>query len=194
MSLGSITYGTIVDAVKTWIKSNCSNIANYSGMSNAVKNGYSYTVGTSSAGAAYSESATCSLSSSITAAVGASTVDTDMNNFLSTIGVTSTMLSQNVNPTQYYKFINDMCCFCCTKLAFVTSQTGNASNTSVRYLIYWTGNTAYNYNISIASSTATAYVCNAADFNKIWQNLVDMMVRISGNIRVLPVKYTYSLS
>ena len=193
MSLGNVTYQAVVDTVKTWIKSNCANIANYSGMSNAVKNGYSYTVGTSSSGDAYSEAATCSLSSSITGAVASSTVDTDMTNFLSTIGASS-ILSQNINPTQFYKFINDMCCFCCTKLAFVASQTGNASSSSVRYLIYWTGNTSYTYTINVAASTATNYVINASDINKVWQNIVDMMIRINGNIRVLPVNYTYSLS
>ena len=193
MSLENITYQSVVDTVKTWIKSNCSNIANYSGMSNAVKNGYSYTIGSSSSGEAYSETASCSLTSSITGAVAESVVDTDMTNFLTTIGVTS-LLSQYINPTQFYKFINDMCCFCCTKLAFVTSQTGNANTSSVKYLIYWSANTNYNYDINIVSSSDTGYLLNASDVNEFWQNIVDMMVRINGNIRVLPVKYNYSLS
>lgn len=192
MSLGNITYQSIVDTVKTWIKSNCANIANYSGMNNAVKNGYVMNIGSSSVGTEYSESASCSLTSPITSAVSSSTVDTDMSNFLTSIGASS-LLSQNVNPTQFYKFINDMCCFCCTKLAYVTSQQ-NTTTSSVRYLIYWSGNTSYTYTQNIVNSSDVNLLINASDVNTMWQNIVDMMTRISGNIRIVPVSYTFSLS
>lgn len=189
----TITYSQIIDVVKNWIKSNCSNITNYNGMNNCVKNGYSYTVGSSGSNA-WVESATASLSSSITGAVSSGTVDTDMSTFLSTIAPSISDLNVSVTPDNFYKFINDMCCFCCTKLAYVTSQSGNASTSFVRYLIYWSGNTTWSYNITINPSEVQNYFIIASDINVFWQNIVDMMTRISGNIRVLPVRYTFSLT
>ena len=188
-----IKYIQIIDTVKNWIKSNCVNITNYDGMNNCVKNGYSYTVGTSGS-TDYVETASASLSSSLTGPVAASIVDTDMDAFLSTLNSSINDWNINVTPNNFYRFINDMCCFCCTKLAFVTSQSGNANTSSVRYLNYWSGNTNYTYTQKIINSSDVNFLINSSDVNVMWHNIVDMMTRISGNIRVLPVRYTFTLS
>lgn len=188
MTIVNVTYETIRDTVKNWVKSNCSNITNYDGMSSAVKNGYSYTIG-SSGKTAYTESATATLSSSLTS-VTTSQVDTDMNTFWSLIGSPSGVIA----PDMFYKFINDMACFCATKLAFITSQSGNASSSSVKYLIYWSANTNWNYNVKIDKSTVSQHYISASDVSMLWQNIIDMMTRVNGNIRVIPCKYTFTLS
>lgn len=189
MAIENITYESIRDTVKNWIKSNCSNITNYAGMSSAVKNGYSYTIGSSGSNA-YTETAKATLSSSLSSATNASQVDTDMNTFWNLIGSPS----GNITPDNFYKFINDMACFCATKLAFITSQTGNANSSSVRYLIYWTSNNNWNFDIYIDKSTATHHYIIANDVNTFWKNIIDMMTRVDGNIRVIPCKYTFTLS
>lgn len=189
MPLEAITYNHIVTAVKTWIKSNCSNISNYTGMSGAVKNGYTYTIATINS-TVFTETATASLTSPITAAIASAVVDTDMNNYLTSAGINS-FLNTNISADNFFKFINDIMVFCTTKLGFVTSQSGNSSSSSVRYLVYCTGNTTYNNSISLTKSSATQYLIKANDVQSILQYIIN---NITNNIRVLNCKFNFSIT
>lgn len=191
MTLGPITYQNIVDTVKTWIKANCVNITNYAGMSACVKNGYSYQIG-SSGSSAYIETAKASLSSQIIQ-LSASIVDSDMSNFLISVGASS-FLNTNVSQDNFFKFISDMVCFCGTKLAYATSQSNNSSTSTVRYLIYNNLNSTYNYKINIVQSSATTEILKANDTAVFLNYIIDLINQIGNNIRVVPCKYTFTLS
>lgn len=189
MPLEAITYNDIVNAVRTWIKSNCSNISGYTSMSSAVKNGYSYTIARINS-TVFTETATASLTSPIAAAVASAVVDTDMNNYLISTGINS-FLTKNISADNFFKFINDIMVFCTTKLGFVTSQSGNSSTSSVRYLVYCTGNTTYNNSISLTNSSATQYLIKANDVQSILQYIIN---NITNNIRVLNCKFNFSIT
>lgn len=188
MALDLVTYESLRNVVVNWIKSNCSNIVNYNGINNSVKNGYSYQIGSSSSGSAYSERAIGTISSPLTSAISASQVDTDMNNFWTLIGSPS----GNISPDNFYKIINDLCCFCATKLAFITSQSNNSNASSVKYLIYWANNNNYKFQEVISSSSLKLHLIKASDVNMLISNLINMMCTIEGTIRIVPCKYNFS--
>ena len=128
--LQSITYGTIVDAVKNYIKNNCTNIINFGGIPAEFKSGYSTTITISGGNGAATCYCTISITSGNVVQKTATDVDNDMTSYLQLIGA-SNMLNDNVKDSELLKFINDMVIFCTTKVAFSTSV-----HNSNRYMIY----------------------------------------------------------
>lgn len=181
MALGSLTYNDVINGVKTYLKSNCTNISNFGGMDACFKSGF-----VSSGQIAGNATATTNYSVNITRAisqVSAGTVDTDMTNFLSSIGIT------NVNATLtagvFFKFINDMISFISTKCVFTVSQYS-----SNRFLIYWTGNTTYANTYKI-DSVAQEKISQANDIHQMLNAIFNIAKQ---NIRCVSVQYNISLT
>lgn len=182
MGLANITYNEIIDKVKTYIKTYCSNIANYNGIDACFKAGYSVTSkigGNSAAQTNYTSKITKSVSS-----VSASVVDTDMNNFIASLNI-SDKLNSNVSANNFFNFINNMLSFCSTKLAFATSQYSNN-----KYLIYYTNNTSYSSIKPIEEELA---------FRMAYANDVHIMLNlffnvVNQNIRNVPCLYSITFS
>ena len=128
--LQDITYQQLVDVVKNYIKTNCTNITNYAGIPAVFKAGYSnqYTIPGGNA------AATCYCTTTITGGdivqATASDVDTDMNNFIETI-YSKQYLSQYIKDSELIKFVNDLVIFCSTRLLYSTSVLNSS-----KYLIY----------------------------------------------------------
>ena len=129
--LQSITYQTIVDAVKTYIKTHCENITNFDNIPNIFKNGYTNTL-TISGG---NDTATCyctvTLSGGEISQATATDVDNDMTAFLQSI-IPTNVLQQSMTDSELIKFINDMTIFCCARMCYSTS----IYDTSKKYLVY----------------------------------------------------------
>lgn len=190
MTISSITYQDVVDTVKNWIKANCINITNYNAISNAVKTGYSYQV---FYGGWNNTSETCN--ATITSALQPayeSNVDSDMSTFLTSIGV-DTILSNNISPDYFYKFISDMVCFCCTKVGYVLSQVDNNPG-SVQYMIYNLSNSSYDYSIPISASSAVIYELIANDIKSVLDYII-LLIKINvSNKRILSCNYSYTIN
>lgn len=179
--LQSITYQTIVDAVKNYIKSNCINITNFAGISNVFKSGYSVNVtvpGGNAAATAY-----CNIYINGNNIVQATTtnVDDDMNSFLTQIGATD-ILSQNITDSEFIKFMNDMVIFCTTKMAYSTSIYA----VSTKHLIYVTSQTSYENVEAISASGHSGKEIDLSDATSIINDIVNTAKR---SIRCLPVQY-----
>lgn len=184
MPIGSMTYQNIVDEVKKWIKANCTNITNYAGIPSVFKSGYSLKTkfAGDDAGKALSYH-TATLTGNAVPSVTASTVDTDMTNFLKTIGVTDA--SATIKPAEFLDFMEDMISFCSTKLAYSTSQFSTN-----KYLIYATANTSY-INTRTISDTNNYKLSMAEDVN----NLIDSFTTVvKQKIRNKPVTYSITFS
>lgn len=180
----SITYNTIINNIKTYIKNNCVNITNYAGLPSAFLSTYSNTVTISGGNAAATCYCTITASSNYIVQASTSDVDTDMTNFCNTIGLTS-YLNDPVKDTEFVKFMNDIINFCGTKLAFSTSIYN-----SNRYLIYNKNQTTY----------GTTYTINAGSANKIIGTtdvttaINTLMTEVNKVIREIPVQYSLNYS
>ena len=129
--LQSITYQTIVDAVKTYIKTNCANITNFAGIPNVFKNGYSNKITISGGNAAATCYCTVTLSANEISQATTTDVDNDMTAFLQSI-IPVAVLSQPITDSELIKFINDMTIFCSARMTYSTS----IYNTGTSYLVY----------------------------------------------------------
>ena len=180
----SITYETIVNQIKNYMKNNCINITNYAGINAAFKSGYSSKITISGGNSAATCYCTITSSGNLVQQATTSDVDTDMTNFCNTIGLTP-YLTQSVKDTEFVKFMNDMLMFCTTKLAFSTSVYN-----SNRYLIYNKGQTSYGttYTINEGSNNKTVETTDATTAINSLLNGVNNMVRD------LPVIYNLNYS
>lgn len=180
MPLQNITYDEIVQLVKNYIKANCINIANYSSLPACYKPGYKPKI--QFAGKqGYAAYHTDILLNPIFQ-VSASTVDTDMNNFLTTIKIND-KLSDNIPTSEYINLINDMVSFCSSKCCFTISQYDSG-----KYLVY---NQATGF-ISIKELTTDEVlkIIEVEDIKDILNSLIQV---INQNIRVTPATYNISL-
>ena len=178
------TYSRAVNNIKTYIKNNCYNIANWSNLPAAFKSGYSNTVTVSGGNA--TAKCYCTITSSGNYVVQAATgdVDTDMTNFCNAIGLTP-YINQNIKDTEFIKFMNNMLAFCTAKLAYATSVYN-----STRYLIYNKNQTSY----------GTTYTINEGSVNKLIETtdvttaINILMTDINQLIREIPVQYAFNYS
>ena len=181
MPIGSMTYQNIVDTVKTWIKSNCSNITKFSEIPNVFKSGYTTTV--QYAGDATSPSKyTTKISGNAVSQVATTTVDTDMTNFLTSIGVTNT--SKTIPASEFMDFVENMVSFCSTKLAYSISQYSTN-----KYLIYTTANTSYS-SIRQINEDGAFKIITTEDINDILNSIINVTKQ---TIKNKPVTYTITM-
>lgn len=183
--LQSITYQAIIDAIKTYIKSNCLNISNYSGINIAYKSGYSGTSTIPGGNAAATCYCTYTLSANPVVQVASSVVDADMTNFISQIQLTA-KLNSNIASSEFLNFINDIVSFCSSRMAYATSQYA----TTKQILIYSTSNTSYSSLAPITTDEANKLM-ETNDINSVVNAVVNVTKQ---NIRCIPCKYTFSYS
>jgi hypothetical protein len=180
----NVTYSELVERIKSGIKTKCHNIADYANISNVFKTGFTGTY-TIPGGNDY---ATCyctyAISGNPISQVAASTVDTDMTNFISNIGLTQ-RINNNVVAGEFINFINDMVSFCSTKLAFSVSQYAP----STRYLIY-TGNTSYPSLVNITSENLDKIIVTN-DSNEFSNAIINIT---KNTIRTIPCTYSITYS
>ena len=182
MTIQNITYQTLVDLVKNYIKTNCVNISNFDSINSTMKSGYSTSANISSNGGGYTSKYTCTISKAVSQ-VASSVVDTDMTNFLNTINV-SNKLSSNIAEGEFINFINDLVSFCSTKMGFAVGQF-----TTAKYLIYNTS-TSYSSTVTINNDTARQLI-KATNATSIVNMLINVMKQ---SLRNIPCTYTYSFS
>ncbi len=183
MTIAAITYQQVVDIVKNWIKANCVNIANFAGMDGHFKSGWTSGKirfeGNDTSPSCY----TVTLSGNAVSQVAASTVDTDMTNFLSSCGLTN--LSQNIPASEFLDFIKNMVVFCSTKISLTASEY-----VSKTYIIYDTANTTYNDKYNIDTNDAKKMML-ATDIIQIMNNIITL---VRQNMRNKVVSYRVVMS
>lgn len=181
--LHNVTYENLKQITVNWIKNNCQNFTT---------SGYPYTTPEfifniySAGNAAYGEKADYIVSNPLygnNGNVDPNTVDLDMNSFLSSIGSPSGIITED----NFYKFVNDLATFCANKLCFFDIQTGLSKSDVTRYLVYFHDNNTYNEKINIPRSTATSCIVSAEDTNTFLKNLLTMMIKTKGYIRVINI-------
>lgn len=193
--INGITYRDLKDIVVNWIITNCSNITDYDGMHDCVKNGMTFKIGEHK-GNSYKEVVTYTIQSPLNGPTSITTVNNDMDLFYSSIGSPDGEIPEN----KFYEYINDLVLFCCTKLGFITSQYANGVNNTVnptdnvKYLIYFQENNDFSNKIYIDSSSLNSYIIKAKDANMLWKNIIDMLTKINGYIRVVRVGCSFELS
>ena len=184
MPIANITYNTVVNHVKSWIKSNCTNISNYNGINEVFKTGWASSPDITLASPEYTGTCIAKITRAVPQAT-TSNVDTDMTNFCDTYGITS-RLNNNIPPSEFYHFIQDMISFICTKCVYATSQFEQGT----RYLIYYPSNTSYSTTFNI-SSTDAVKIIKASDVTSL---MTTMITVANQNIRCIPCKYSWTLS
>lgn len=212
--IDNVSYESLKNTVIDWLKSNCKNITDYSNIEPCFKNGSTIQVANvvnGTEGPMYKENVYYTIQSPLTGPTAANVVDSDMNSFYTSIGSPN----GNIPEDQFYNYINDLACFCATKLAFITSQDITCkkdtnytppsdregmdryivdTNMIKKYLIYFPSNNSFVEKKNILPSSAVSYLIKAEDVNMLWKNIIDMMIRINGCIRVLKVTGTMGIT
>lgn len=130
---GDITYQTIINAVKNYLKNNCMNIASYGSIPSTMKSGYSESSRIGGNDAHYTTK-TITCTSGVTQ-VSSSTVDTDMNNLLNRTGM-NMVLSQPIKNEEFFRLLNNIISFCASNCMFASGHFDQNS----KYLIYKSNN------------------------------------------------------
>lgn len=192
MILGNFTYDQLALIVKQWIINHCYNFNAYSTMHECVKNGSKIKLFTQTdpKGKAYTEDVYMTISSPLRKQT-TTTVNRELNNFL--INDCNVNLSDIVTEDNFFSCINNLMCFCATKLAFVASQYGPNPTDTVKYLIYHSANTQYTYYSEILPSEEEICIIKASDVTTFIDRLLELMTRKNGNIRTLNVKAILSI-
>lgn len=122
------TFQELVDVCKNYIKTNCVNITNFAGIHASLKAGYSTTaaIGTGyTSGTAASYYTKISIIGNQAVQATAAQVDTDMANYLTSIGRTS--LSDKINREDIFQFIEELMVFCYNHCWFISGQYATGS-------------------------------------------------------------------
>ena len=192
MILGNFTYNQLALIVRQWIISNCHNFDAYFTMHKCVKDGSKIKLFTQTDpnGLAYTEEVYMTISSPLRRHT-TDTVNSELNRFLT--HDCNVNLSDIVTEDNFFSCINNLMCFCATKLAFITSQYGPNPTDTVKYLINHTENTQYTYYSEILPSEEEICMIKALDVIIFIGRLLELMTRKNGNIRTLNVKATLSI-
>lgn len=184
--LKNITYQTIVDAVKTYIKNNSANIANFAGIPAAFKSGYSSIITISGGNAAATCYCTVSISGNAVTQATTTNVDNDMSSFLQTIGATS-LLSQNIKSSELIKFVNDITIFCANRLYIASSIYNSGTN----YLIYSPYQSGSYSDVETVSTGSVDKQIDYTDATSIVNAIVNTTKQV---IRCIPIQYSENYS
>lgn len=179
MPIQNITYNTIINEVKNWIKTNCINIYNYNALPACFKPGYNTKTDLGGVNSEYPASLYCKILKSVPRATAAD-VDTDFNNFISSIALTN--LNTSCSANNYLTFMNDIVIFLSDHLIFTTSQFSTN-----KYLIY-RKNSSYAKRYILEEEAALRLI-TAEDI----VSILDTVVNITKlNIRSLACTYSFS--
>lgn len=184
MPIQIITYKSIINEVKNWIKSNCINITNYGSIKPEFKAGWSRTDATMFVDndPALGVKNTCkiSISRSIPSAT-ASNVDSDIDEFCKTYNIQP---DATITEDELYHFIQNMISFICTKCCYATSQYSQENS----YLVYIPSNKSY-MNVFTIDGVKTPHLITSIDTKSIMTTMFDVVNR---NLRSYHCQYTYT--
>jgi hypothetical protein len=207
MSLPNITYKTIIDSMKSYIKSVCVNVGDSydSSLNSFLKAGTSKSAGTvtnyyyARYGAAYRTAGSFSVYvSNGVSQVTTSTIDSEIDTYFSGLGLTSTTVSYNIDAKSYYLFIANIINFCVQRMkiaVYASPNTNNQTNvssfnaetTSGRQVVYVSGTTSGGKTMT-PSASATS---NTLAFNSTSDIMAGVIKAIQGaSYRTAYIKYT----
>lgn len=195
MSLGTITYSQMVDLVKNWIKTNCTNISNFGSIPSCFKSGYSvsgkcsHPNGCPSEGRGVYDKYTITISGNIVSEVATSTVDSQMSSFWSTY-CGSLNVNLNITAENYIAFMQDMVSFCSGRVFMAVSEYS-----ANKYLIYNSGNTTYSNYVTLSSTQKEYRFVTATDVaydaRGILYNIINA---VNQTIRLYPTRYSTTIA
>ena len=186
MPIQAISYSTIVNTVKNWIKTNCLNISNYNSMHASVKNGYVLEISSRMTGT-IQQKARGIIKNGLTGPVASTQVDSDMNSFLNHIGNPT----GNVTEDNFYAFINNMAAFCYTNVVYIASKGEVNLNTAYKYLVYKPNNSQWRNVIQL--NTDVTNLIEANEINVLCENIIKILTNIEKDFDVIPIQYTFEI-
>lgn len=207
--LPEITYKQIIDKVKNYIINNCSNVNNYNSLPNYLKSGYDYTRKMKSAGIIISIRVR---NQNPVTSVSSSTVENDLNNFLSSCGLDNSQFNYPVDPQNLLNLIYDLQLFCSTKTVFamiysmetylppIITRAGNNGEKTItstgsvipdtKYTVYY-NNTIDNTKIKKLApkqeGQGVDLVYDSKQMQDLILNFIDSLKKAT--IRIHPIKY-----
>lgn len=195
MSLGTLTYATMISQVTSWIKTNCTNISNFAGMPSCFKSGYSvsgkcnHPNGCPSEGKGVYDKYTVTISGNAIAQATASTVDTQMTSFWTDYcGNLNTNL--NISPENYLGFIQDMVSFCSGRVFMAVSEYS-----ANKYLVYNGGGTTYSNYVTLSPTQKQYRLVYATDIAYDAQGILYNIINATNQtIRLIPVRYSTNIA
>ena len=183
MAIASITYKQLSDMVVSWIQTNCKNISNFAGIEAQFKSGYTSGkvryAGNDTSPSCY----TINLTGNAVASVSASTVQTDMTNFLVSCGLTD--LNKTIPASEFLDFVKNLIVFCSKKVVIVASQL-----VSSKYICYHTANTTYNTTYQLDTNDARKIIL-ANDVLQLLDNITNI---VRQSIRNKTCQYSITMS
>lgn len=186
MPIANITYKSVVDEVKNWIKANCKNISNYASIKGEFKSGWSKSEPTISGGKT-TKTWKITLTSGGVISYSVSDVDNDMKTFCENYcGLTTDKMSKRVSEDEFYHLVQNMISFICTKCNFVCSQYAQET----RYLVYKKDNNSFSTTFNI-SSDKTQRLIYAMDAKSLMATMLDV---VNQNLRCSQCVYKLELS
>lgn len=184
----TLTYRTLSDLVKNYAKATCINITNFAGLPACYKAGYSWEVGSGGEGAGRMSSIANPI-----VQVAASTVDTDMTNFLNNIGVPASALDYPIDNANLDNFILDLIVFVSTKIGFAVSQSGNAASSASKYVVYMNNNGLDYTNIRKVApkeeGKGAEYIYSGPEMQDIMNKFFNSVKK---SVRMAPIKFTFT--
>lgn len=188
MPIQTISYLTIINTVKNWIKTNCQNVANYNGMHGCVKNNYVITIASKRTGS-YTETAKATTYNGLSGAISAAQVDSDMNSFINYLGNPS----GNVTADNFYSFINNMAAFCFTNVAYINAPASIDFNNPVKYFVYKPNNTVWRNIMPLPFENIDLNLIDAVEINLFWQNIIKTMSTMENGFNIIPIQLRFEI-
>ena len=201
----NITYNQILARVTDWIKANCANVdARYDSVLPAnAKNGYNYWMVNYSWNMPDNGTTTLQCKATLVTPVTkvtSTTIDDEVTAFCTTIGLTSTARTYNVDDRNFVTFLEDLTVFLATKIAFtipVSTNTlgapGSAITTSGnnRYVVYMSNAlpTANLVQLVSPSNSQADYTIKMSDMIKGIDNL---FATVKSQVRTVQGTYAFS--
>ena len=201
----NITYNQILARVTDWIKANCANVdARYDSVLPAnAKNGYNYWMVNYSWDMPYAGTTTLQCKATLVTPVTkvtSTTIDNEVTAFCTTIGLTSTARTYNVDDRNFVTFLENLTVFLATKIAFtIPVSTGtmasNAGSTTTygnnRYVVYMSNALPTSKLIQLVSpsNSQTDYTIKMSDMVKGIDNL---FATVKSQVRTVQGTYAFS--
>lgn len=201
----NITYNQILARVTDWIKANCANVdARYDSVLPAnAKNGYNYWMVNYSWTVPSAGTTTLQCKATLVTPVTkvtSTTIDNEVTDFCTAIGLTSTARTYNVDDRNFVTFLEDLTVFLATKIAFtipVSTNTlgapGSAITTSGnnRYVVYMSNAlpTANLVQLVSPSNSQADYTIKMSDMVKGIDNL---FATVKSQVRTVQGTYAFS--
>ena len=200
----NITYNQILARVTDWIKSNCANVdTRYDTVLPAnAKNGYNY-YAINFSWWVHNGGATLQCKATLTTPVTqvtSETIDNEVTDFCTAIGLTSTTRAYNVDDRNFVTFLEDLTVFLATKIAFtipVNTSTMASTNGSIitsgnnRYVVYMLNALPTSNLVQLVSpsSSQADYTIKMSDMVKGIDNL---FATVKSQVRTVQGTYAFS--